>query len=144
MNVVFGLRDVFNVDTPMISNARVLRALLDTLIVADEEYLRNHSAPRLYSSHVRYGRTNEWESIPDVMARGTGDCKSLSAWLVAEKRVRDGQAAEADFRWMRNPKKGGIPDWHIVVRTSTGVGWEDPSKVLGMNMNENAYMGGSR
>jgi len=142
MNVTFGLSDVFNVDSPMISNARVLRALLDALIVADEEYLRNHRAPRLYSSRVTYGRTNEWESIPDVLARGSGDCKSLSAWLVAEKRVRDGQPAEAVFRWMRNPKKGGIPDWHILVRSQSG--WEDPSKVLGMNQNENSYMGGHR
>ncbi len=141
MIVTFGLRDVFNADTSMISNQRVLRALLDALIVANEEYLRTHTAPRLYSSRVTYGRTDEWESIPDVLARGKADCKSLSAWLVAERRVRDGKPAEAVFRWMRNPKKNGTPDWHILVRTKTG--WEDPSKVLGMNMNENSYMGGS-
>ena len=142
MNVPFNLAAVFNADTSMVSNARVLRALLEVLIAADEEYLRTHAAPRLYASNVRYGRTNEWESIPDVIARGYGDCKSLSAWLVAERRVRDKKPADVTFRWLRNPKKGGVPDWHILVMGDHG--WEDPSKVLGMNMNENAYMSGGR
>ncbi len=141
MNVNIILSDAFRAESPSISNVRILHALMNALVVADEEYLRNHAAPRLYASHVRYGRTNEWESIPDLLSRGYGDCKSLSAWLVAEKRVRDREQAEIEFRWKRRAKSG-VPDWHILVRTAKGP--EDPSKVLGMNMNENAYMGGGR
>lgn len=141
MNIHMGLSHLFTPEAPTLSNARVLKALLDALIIADEEYLRTHKAPRLYASRIVYGRTNEWESIPDMLKRGYGDCKSLSAWYIAEKRVKDGETAEPQFRWKRRAGSG-IPDFHILVLTKKG--FEDPSKVLGMNLNENAYMGGGR
>jgi hypothetical protein len=149
MNVVFNLADVFTPESSTLENARVLKGLLDALVVADEAYLAHHRAPRLYASHVVYGRTNEWERIPDVLMRRSGDCKSLAAWRVAELR-KDGIRADAVFRWKRRAKSG-VPDFHIVVQRDAYKGpdgkitiWEDPSKVLGMTMNENVYMSGGR
>jgi hypothetical protein len=67
------------------------------------------------------------------MKRGYGDCKSLTAWRVAEYRKK-GIVAGAVFRWANN-SSGGL-DFHILVQTEKG--YEDPSKVLGMGRDENA------
>lgn len=138
MQICFNLSGVFTASSSTLENAIVLRALLEALTQANVAYLRNHSAPKLYNSGVVYGRTVEWERIPDVMRRGYGDCKSLSAWLIAEYRMK-GQAAKPKFRWKRRDAFGtGIPDFHILVLGPNGL--EDPSRKLGMNRDEMSYM----
>ena len=117
----------------------MLRILLDTLIFINLAYLENHAVPSLYDSGVVYGRTTLWEPIPALYARGYGDCKSLSAALIAEYR-RKGIDCSPVFRWIRRPNDGyrkGETDYHILVQTARG--FEDPSKVLGMGRNENAH-----
>jgi hypothetical protein len=86
MIVTFNLSQVFTPESSTLENAEVLHGLLMALVMADVSYLEHHEAPMLYSSRVVYGRTNEWERIPDVIARGQGDCKSLAAWRIAELR----------------------------------------------------------
>jgi hypothetical protein len=95
-----------------------------------------------------YGRTDDWETIPALYSAGYhgtdkpgtsfpthygrfGDCKSLSAALIAEYRFQ-GRAAEPEFRFADLP--GGSRLFHILVRTEQGP--EDPSKVLGMGKAE--------
>lgn len=142
MRFEFELPHVFDVSgsTP-VANARALRVLLDCLIELNCAYLRDHSPPPLYRAGVRYGRTRVWDAIPALYARTYGDCKSLSAALVAERR-KAGQEAEAVFRFRSNP--GGGTDYHILVMTPHPSGdpklaqFEDPSRVLGMGANENA------
>ena len=137
MQIVFNLSGVFTASSSTLENAITLRALLEALIQTDLAYLRNHAAPKLYASRVVYGRTSEWERIPDVIRRGYGDCKSLSAWLIAEYRMQ-GIAAKPKFRWKRRDSFGtGVPDYHILVQTSKGL--ECPSRRLGMNLDESSY-----
>jgi hypothetical protein len=131
-----NLSDVFVPESSTLENAKVLAALMRALTEADVAYLEHHKVPKLYASRVVYARTNEWERIPDVLARGWGDCKSLSAWLVAEYRMQ-GVWAVPVFRWKRRPN--GVSDYHILVQTRKG--YEDPSKVLGMGGSEWDHFG---
>jgi hypothetical protein len=140
MIVVMNLSGVFDPDSNKLENAAVLDALMTCLIKTNIAYLEHHKAPMLYASRVIYKRTREWERIPDVLARGYGDCKSLAAWRVAEMLVKEGTKAKAVFRFNPRPSSG-VPDYHILVQSSKG--WEDPSKRLGMNLNENAYFHGA-
>lgn len=132
----FSLPNVFTRDARATDNAYALKALLDALTEVNRIYLyhRPHT-PILYDSGVRYGRTQVWEPIPALYQRGYGDCKSLSAALVAERR-QVGQDADPTFRF-RTRRQGDGTDYHILVQTPQG--WEDPSKVLGMGQNENAW-----
>lgn len=128
MQICFNNSWVFNPSASRVDNANVLEAYLEALIVANLVYLRaNPQTPLLYNSGVRYARTVEWDSIPDLYARGVGDCKSLSAARVAELRAR-GAKAKPVFRFIVKPNGGR--DFHILVLTSQG--WDDPSRKLGM------------
>lgn len=139
MQIVYNLSGVFTATSSRLENAHVLNALLNCLIQADLAYLRSHAAPNLYDSRVTYGRTLEWERIPDVIMRGHGDCKSLSAWRIAElvhKRKYRLDEVRPVFRF--TPRGGyGVPDFHILIQTPDG--WECPSRKLGMNQHENSY-----
>lgn len=134
----FKLPNVFSRDVAERDNAFALRALLDALTEINRIYLyhRPHT-PTLYESGVRYGRTQVWEPIPALYKRGFGDCKSLSAALVAERK-QVGQDAKAAFRFMPR-KDGNGTNYHILVQSPNRNGWEDPSKVLGMGQNEHAW-----
>jgi len=126
--------------------------MLDALIVVDQNYLRHHAARPLYAAGLHYARTDLWEPIPALYAasyHGTdrqdsnfparfgrfGDCKSLTAALVAEIR-ENGLAAEPVFRFSTRP--GGSNLFHILVRWHDGrrERWEDPSAKLGMGQDE--------
>ncbi len=135
MHIRFNMPHVFFPGAPTVENAEALRILLDCLINLNRVYLRSHSAPALYQSGVRYGRTRLWEPIPALYARGYGDCKSLSAAFIAQAREK-GYHADPVFRWVRNAQTGNI-DFHILVQMAHG--FEDPSKRLGMGSNENAH-----
>jgi len=137
MQIAYNLPHVFRPGALPEENARVLRIMLDCLISIDEAYLQNHAAVDLYHSGVVYGRTRIWEPIPALYERGYGDCKSLSAALIAEYRKK-GIACQPVFRWVKtkDPYRAGETDYHILVQTAKG--FEDPSKVLGMGRNENA------
>lgn len=135
MQIEFNLPHVFSAGSNPEENAHALMALLDCLTSLDQAYLMHNAAPTLYRSGVVYGRTRIWETIPAVIARGYGDCKSLTAWRVAELRAQ-GVSCSPVFRW--NPRKSNpqVLDFHILVALADG-SFEDPSKVLGMGQNEN-------
>lgn len=133
MQITFNLPHVFNPSSSPLDNAYALRALLDCLINLDLAFLRLHPAPPLYKAGVRYDRTSWWETIPALYARKFGDCKSLSAALIAQYR-RSRIPAEPVFRFVTNTD--GSTDYHILVQCPSG--FEDPSKVLGMGADENA------
>jgi len=135
----FKLPHVFRPGASATDNAYALRALLDGLTKINEIFLRyNPGTPPLYESGVRYGRTQLWEPIPALYERRLGDCKSLSAALIAQYRRR-GEIALPVFRF-RERKDGTGTDYHILVQTEDG--WKDPSKVLGMGRDENAWFRG--
>lgn len=134
MQITFDLPHVFNPASKAEENAPALKALLECLININIAFRKRYpSAPSLYRSGVVYNRTLSWDSIPALYHRGYGDCKSLSAALIAEYRIA-GVQANPVFRWVKNPN--GNTDFHILVQTQNG--FEDPSKRLGMGEHENA------
>lgn len=130
MRISFDLGGVFYPGASDEDNALALQALLEALVAVDRVYIRRYgrNVPALYNSGVRYGRTQVWDSIPDLITRRYGDCKSLSAMRVAELREKK-QDAKPVFRFMVNPRSGQ-KDFHILVQT--GAKFEDPSRILGM------------
>lgn len=135
MQIIFDLPHVFNYNSDEVENALALKNLLDCLVNLNISYLRtNPGTVPLYNAGVRYGRTLWWDTIPALYKRGYGDCKSLSAALVAQYKMQ-GKVARPVFRWVKNAD--GSTDYHILVETANG-GYEDPSKVLGMGKNENS------
>jgi len=131
MEITFSLPHVFHPSASQVEEAEVLHLLLESLVAVNRAYLRHHATKSLYSSGVVYGRTVEWDSIPAVRHRGYGDCKSLTAWRIAELRER-GIECKPVFRWVK--RRSGRKDFHILVAAARGKGdvWEDPSKTLGM------------
>jgi len=131
MRIYMDLGGVFHPGASDEDNALALQALLESLIQVNRVYLRRYPrTPNLYKSGVRYGRTRVWDSIPDLITRRFGDCKSLSAMYVAELR-HAGEKAKPVFRFMTNPQTGH-KDFHILVQRDRGKGFEDPSRKLGM------------
>lgn len=119
---------VFNGNSSDLDNAYVLKTLLDALVSINLAYVRRFHPKPLYESGVVYGRTTIWEPIPALYARGYGDCKSLSAALVAEYLAK-GKPAKPAFRFKDRPNGG--KDFHVLVLTAEG--YEDPSAKLGMH-----------
>lgn len=128
MNIPFNLPWVYCPGSSDEENAVVLRHLLECLTAINVEYLQRHPTRSIFQAGVRYGRTFEWDSIPAVIRRGYGDCKSLSAWYCAELRLR-GEKCRPIFKMF--PSSYGAPNFHIWVATSEGE--VDPSAKLGMN-----------
>lgn len=109
-------------------NARALGALCEGLIGINLAFLADYRVPSLYNSGVRYDRTQEWLSIPALYQLKYGDCKSLACARIAELR-KSRQVANPVFRWASHPTKRLV--FHILVQTEKG--YEDPSKILGMD-----------
>jgi hypothetical protein len=143
MQIVYNLPHVFSLEASRVENAEVLRCLLECLVQVNLAFLRCHPRVRtLYKSGVVYGRTKEWEPIPALFERGYGDCKSLSAALIAEYVMAGKQAAPV-FRFSPGSYRGdGSILYHILVQTPKRV--EDPSRVLGMGQNEWAHFSRQR
>lgn len=133
--VTFDLPALFHAQSNARDNAVALQALLHCLTAIDFAYLTiRPNTPQLYNSGVYYDRTNVWDSIPALYARGHGDCKSLSAVRVAELRAV-GIMANATFRFLpQQMSPDGQTKYHILVARSEG--YEDPSRVLGMGNDE--------
>lgn len=138
MRICLDLPHVFFPGSDSEDNAYALKALLDCLININRAFLRSHSGTvkSLYRSGVVYGRTEIWDSIPALYKRGYGDCKSLTAALVAEYQEQ-GTICKPVFRW--KPRSNGVKDFHILVQI--GNVFEDPSKRLGMGQDENRWFG---
>lgn len=117
----------------------VLKNLLEALTIANIAYLLSQPhTPDLYASGVRYLEeepgVDEWQDIPDTLARRTGDCEDLSCWRVAELRVRYNEPdATHGISVDDIPDKSGriVTTYHITVIRQDGTK-EDPSRRLGM------------
>lgn len=113
---------------------RTLERLCEFLSAVNEDWLREHpEAPNLYDSGAWYELQPEhWLTIPwalRMLRLGVGlDCKVLSAWRVAELRVRYGEAARCGWTRYLTPDK---LVYHVWVLRADGHK-EDPSVLLGM------------
>ena len=139
MDITFSIPHAFSPDSPLDENSDVLRILLDCQVRLNQAYLRSHTVPALYQSRVRYGRTEKWYQIPDMLAMGRGDCKSLGPWLVAEL-LEKGIEAWPVFRFDWRQDGSRELDFHILVciydRATNSDTFDDPSARLGMGSNE--------
>jgi hypothetical protein len=110
----------------------VVRHLLEALAGINADHMRAHPTPKLYASGVRYRREprglEQWLSVPEVIARGYGDCEDLAAWRVAELRS---QGEHATFGVSGQQRDNGKWTFHITVHRGDGTP-EDPSRRLGM------------
>lgn len=120
------------------SGPRALGALLLALYALDVAYLSARpDTPPLYLSGVCYRREPRatrgivelWDTIPQVLAQGWGDCDDLAAWRAAELSVREGVYALP----VLVEAIPGSARYHVVVWRSDGA-WEDPSARLGMEV----------
>lgn len=128
-----------------------LQTLLDALTEIDCEQLWDFpNIPLLYYSGVRYYHDNTDDPWLDVLSilmetqaakargrRAVIDCEDLACWRAAELRVRFGvRTARAVF----TRKIAVFPDGrrkqlvHIFVGGLPGGQFEDPSRILGMNL----------
>lgn len=110
----------------------VLGAMLEALVLADLEYLReNPSTPQLLTSGVVYKReapgSDNWQDTERTLELRSGDCEDLCAWRCAELRAA-GEDAHCDLLEFVD---GGITFFHVRVRRANGA-IEDPSRILGM------------
>jgi hypothetical protein len=131
----FVIADFDGERNPRASKA-YLRILCDALVSLNLIYLQDHPAtPSLYETGIRYVRdpvpVEDWQTIPELLYRGCGDCKSLACYRVAEL-LRQGVKAIVQFRWRGN---GNRATFHIQVQLPDGT-IEDPSKILGMRGTE--------
>jgi hypothetical protein len=134
MRIEYNLPHCFEPDTSRVMNAMTLEASLDYLTRLNLIWLKAHPATvPLYRSGVCYGRTKVWEPIPALFARQYGDCKSLSAALVAEYLIQ-GIECRTVHRYILRPTNNSIQDYHVLVQV--GDRFEDPSKRLGMPTGE--------
>lgn len=109
-----------------------IHAAVETLARANVAYLRdNPNTSPLAKAGVAYEResvalTERWQTIPEVLARGVGDCEDLAAWRIAELRIRGIRAYPHVI--------GKNGKWHIQVKviSNNKQSIQDPSKELGM------------
>ena len=136
-HVKYGLPSVFHRGSNLLENDQALRVLLDTLTALDAIQRRlRPSLPFLYNSGVYYARTEIWDTTSALYERGFGDCKSLSTSRCAELEAYN-QRCKSAFRFMPHAKGDIALTYHILLLSD--LGWECPSKVLGMGQDENSY-----
>jgi hypothetical protein len=111
--------------------AHLVEALAQTNMAWLEE--RPHT-PGLYDSGIRYVERglgicgDDWRDIPACLAAGNGVCEDLSAWRIAELRVRHGIWANP---LITSQKVGDTLIYHVRLELPDG-SIEDPSVALGM------------
>ena len=127
---VFTIDRAFHPRSSKRENAFALEILLAALCALDRLWLIYNpcAVPLLHDSGIYYANTEVWETIPALYARGWGDCKSLSACLIAEFRQR-GIWCRPAFRFQGDPS---ATMFHILVMLEDG-SWSCPSADLGMN-----------
>lgn len=102
---------------------------LAVLVYANRLWLaRNPNTTPLYSSRVRFrpeplegSGVELYQTIPEVIAQGYGDCDDLAGWRCAEI-LNSGAQASCDVREL-SPRV-----YHAIVRTARGV--EDPAAIM--------------
>ncbi len=149
MLISYSMIHVFYPGSNKLLNARTLRASMDYMVNVNriflEECSRSGAVPLkyrdLYKSGVVYDRTVPWEPIPALVQRGYGDCKSLAAAWISQVHFFKRQACRPVFRFVDNAD--GSVDYHILVELANGT-FEDPSKALGMGVNEVAKFYGPK
>lgn len=115
--------------------AGLIESLCESLVGFNEMWLTEFpGSPLLYSSGVVYraeapSREMFWD-VPRILQHGYADCEDLSAYRVAELRVKFGIPAFCRVQYEYQPD--GTILYHVIVATPDGLS-EDPSVILGMD-----------
>jgi hypothetical protein len=152
--VWFLVDRAFSPQSSALDNSRALNALLACAVGLNRIYRKiAPNQPPLMNSGVYYQRTTIWDTYPALVARGHGDCKSLTAQDVAEA-LDSGISAMPVFRFVKLGKDGkpvpfrGTPGgaifadasgviYHILTAMFDNNGqkyFRDRSKELGMSV----------
>lgn len=136
MKILINLGEIPSIRQSSRLLALVVRPILEATVQIDQAILQNYKIPPLYQSGVRYREEprgqgfEDFAIIPQILARGFGDCDDLSPWRVAELR-HQGEKAKIRITWKRQPD--GQKLFHVQVRRGDGT-IEDPSRILGMGV----------
>lgn len=113
---------------------QAIEAAVETLARANVAYLAQHpKTPSFARAPIRYQREKKvsggerWQTIPEILKTGHGDCEDLAAWVIAEARIKGIKAKP--FVTGRRGK------WHIRVKMRLRpkkVLIYDPSREKGM------------
>ena len=137
--VVFRIDRAFNPRSSKEENAIALEVLLAALCALNRIWLQSFpGTPPLAATPVYYERTDIWDTIPALLSRGFGDCKSLTACEVAEFREQ-GIWCRPVFRFQGTPS---ATMFHILIMLEDG-SWKDPSAERGMHSYQETHEGGS-
>ena len=132
MDVTFAGFKLFQDPALVRLDEELLAQALRLLINANVLFLvQNPGTPPLYDSDVWYKRIKTWQTIPQLLKHGSGDCKDLAAWRAAEWIV-SGVPAQVGL-YYQNPLRTHL--YHALVELPLKSGLtllEDPSKVRGM------------
>lgn len=134
MKILISLGEIPSIRQNSRLLALIVRPFLEAVVSADQVILATNHVPPLYESGVRYKEEprgqgyEDFAVIPDIIARGWGDCDDLAPWRVAELRQK-GEKAKIRIKWNRQPN--GLRLYHVQVRRANGQ-IEDPSRILGM------------
>jgi len=122
-------------ELPEEARAAGIARLVDQLAWIDTAWLRMHpEVPPLYESGVVYverGLTacgDDWRDIPEILVEGEGVCEDLSAWRIAELRIRSTNAQPL----ITSMQADSLIVYHVRVLWPNGQ-IEDPSLILGMS-----------
>jgi hypothetical protein len=115
---------------------QAIEAAVETLARANVAYLAKHPntpsfarAPIRYQRELRLEGAERWQTIPEILKLGYGDCEDLAAWVIAEARIKGIKAKP-----FVSGKRG---KWHIRVKMKTrggGIEIFDPSRDKGMGI----------
>jgi hypothetical protein len=137
--VVFRIDRAFHTRSSKQENAAALEVLLAGLCALNRIWLQCYpNTPPLSATPVYYERTVVWDTIPALLSRGFGDCKSLTACEVAEFREQ-GFWCRPVFRFQGDPS---AIMFHILIMLEDGT-WKDPSAERGMHSYQETANGGS-
>lgn len=107
-----------------------VRAAINALVGINVQLMRPNPGawPTVYAAGLRYvpepqGRREKWQTAPELLERGYGDCEDLASYTVARYIVNGVPARAGVFR-----TEAG---YHIVVIMPNG-DIEDPSARTGM------------
>lgn len=111
-----------------------LSYLIEALILIDIDELNSYPSIRpLYQSNIKYEVSDDydslWQDVLTTLEVGTGDCKVLTAWRIAEERRKgNNPQLQISARYLPDGKQR----YHVYMYWPRSGQFEDPSIILGM------------
>jgi hypothetical protein len=108
---------------PLDEAATVVAHLVEALSEIDLAELQTSQFPAMYDADVVYEESKAWADVATIVRTGRGSCQSLSAWRIAEARLR-GYVAQSHVVVFAKDRR-------IHVQVTVNGQLEDPSALVG-------------